>query len=241
MTSSEAGREVDDITDIRQRFHRYDIRNGAVNIPSDSLYPHLKRASVLVPIFLKNQQWRILLTVRSHKLRTHTGSVALPGGLRDDSDVDEVDTAIREAEEEIGLLRRDVTVLAVLFPNIVRPGYIVFPVVAVIPSWFQARPNPDEVATVFDLPLDTFLHDFRVQNWSMFSIDISIVHFPRFVDSVKMDIWGFTARLCMWTANIVYNTGGTIGGLSDRRACAGDDVYSQHRFLFYYLCQHSRM
>ena len=238
MTPSDTGRAVDDIADIRHRFHRYDIRNDPTNQLSDSIYPNLKRASVLVPIFLRNQQWRILLTIRSQNLKSHTGMVALPGGVRDNSDSDEVDTALREAEEEIGLSRHDVTVLAVFFPNIVRPGYIVFPVVAVIPNSFQPRANPDEVASVFDLPLDTFLRDFNIQSWTMFGVDLKLFHFPRTVNNVELDIWGFTASICMDTANIVYNIGTVIDRL--RPWNEDNDDCRQARFLFHFLCQRMR-
>src|SRR6266699_5423503 len=71
-------------------------------------------AAVLVPLYLDGGEWHVLFTLRSHLVETHKGQVSFPGGRVDPADGSRVDTALREAEEEIGLRREDVTVLGQL-------------------------------------------------------------------------------------------------------------------------------
>uniref|UniRef100_H3BWA0 Nudix (nucleoside diphosphate linked moiety X)-type motif 7 n=1 Tax=Tetraodon nigroviridis TaxID=99883 RepID=H3BWA0_TETNG len=104
----------------------------------------LPKASVLVPLFVKNGQLYTLMTLRSEKLRTSGGEVCFPGGKRDPSDKDDVHTALREAEEEIGLPVGQVEVVCSLFPIINKSGLLVTTVVGFIEESFSPRPNPAE-------------------------------------------------------------------------------------------------
>ena len=221
---------------LRRRFQKLDVRETTGDKYCRMLYPNLHRASVLIPIFSKNGRWHVLLTIRSQMLNVHTGHVAFPGGLRDQSDSDEVDTALREAEEEIGLSRHDVTVLAVFLPTFVLPHFIVFPVVGVIPEAFVPKPNPGEISTVFDLPLDQFLRKADKQMWVAFGMEFPTPLFHSVVDNVKIHIWGFTALNCLCTAYGVYDVAkehlqdkGTFGIYGD--------VLAQLRFAFHHFCQ----
>lgn len=117
----------------------------------------LVKASVLVPLRQHKGIVEVLLTVRSPHLSTHAGQVALPGGKQEPADADSVDTALREAFEEVGLLRDDCVVLCTLPPLYVRTGLQVTPVVGVIAASFVAVPSEDEVAEVFYVPLSVFL------------------------------------------------------------------------------------
>ncbi|CAI5466752.1 unnamed protein product, partial [Closterium sp. Yama58-4] len=85
--------------------------------------------------------------------------VALPGGKRDEGDADDSDTALREAEEEIGLHRSHVRVVTHLEPFLSKHLLTVTPVVALLPRGFTfvPRPNADEVQAVFSVPLSLFL------------------------------------------------------------------------------------
>ncbi|XP_060891066.1 peroxisomal coenzyme A diphosphatase NUDT7 [Labrus mixtus] len=121
-----------------------------------SYLPVLPKASVLIPLFVKDGQLHTLLTLRSKELRTSAGEVCFPGGKRDPSDTDDVDTALREAEEEIGLRPDDVEVVCTLFPIINKTGLLVTPVVGFIEESFHPSPNPAEVNAVFTVPLDFF-------------------------------------------------------------------------------------
>ncbi|XP_041376076.1 peroxisomal coenzyme A diphosphatase NUDT7-like isoform X1 [Gigantopelta aegis] len=231
---------VEDVDSIREKFQQYDIRgNIRVDYPH-TLYPHLKRSSVLVPIFFKTGQWRVLLTIRSRKLKNHTGSVAFPGGVSDQSDADEVSTALREAEEEVGLLRQDVKVVAVLHPCFVAPGNVVFPVVGVINRDFVPKLNSDEVEAVFDLPLEQFLHGSnKSHTWNPFGHEIHVYVFPCVVGDKHVDVWGFTAVVCVSVAYVLFNVKKRARILTQSNE-ADDDIFGDFVFTFHHLCQNMK-
>ncbi|XP_071393688.1 peroxisomal coenzyme A diphosphatase NUDT7 isoform X2 [Centroberyx affinis] len=85
-----------------------------------SYLPVLPKASVLIPLFVRRGELCVLMTLRSKELRTSAGEVCFPGGKRDPSDAGDVDTALREAQEEIGLPADQVEVVCRLFPIIKR-------------------------------------------------------------------------------------------------------------------------
>ena len=114
-------------------------------------------AAVLVPLVMR-KELSLLLTQRTAHLSTHSGQIAFPGGRTDDSDLDAVDTALREAEEEIGLPRDHVEVLGRLPIYVTGTAYIITPVVALVRPGFELRPNPEEVADVFEVPLDYLMN-----------------------------------------------------------------------------------
>ncbi len=109
-------------------------------------------AAVLLPLVMRNEL-TLLLTERSTNLSTHSGQIAFPGGRTDATDQDAVDTALREAEEEIALPRDHVEVLGTLPIYVTGSAFIITPVVALVKPGFQLRPNPGEVADVFEVPL----------------------------------------------------------------------------------------
>ncbi|RYX95192.1 MAG: CoA pyrophosphatase [Comamonadaceae bacterium] len=109
-------------------------------------------AAVLMPLVMRDELM-LLLTQRSTHLSTHSGQVALPGGRTDDSDRDAVDTALREAEEEIGLPRDHAEVLGTLPTYVTGTAFIITPVVALVRPGFALKPNPGEVDDVFEVPL----------------------------------------------------------------------------------------
>ena len=114
-------------------------------------------ASVLVPLVMRDQLM-VLLTQRTAHLSSHSGQVAFPGGKSDPEDLDAVATALREAEEEIGLHARYVEVIGSLPIYTTGSAYIVTPVVALVHADAQITPNAHEVADVFEVPL-AFLMD----------------------------------------------------------------------------------
>ncbi|KAM4733600.1 peroxisomal coenzyme A diphosphatase NUDT7 isoform 2-T3 [Anableps anableps] len=124
-----------------------------------SYLPVLPKASVLIPLFVRGGQLHTVLTLRSKELRTGAGEVCFPGGKRDASDLDDVDTALREAQEEIGLPPDHVEVVCTLFPVISKRGLLVSPVVGFIEETFNPTPNPSEVSSVFAVPLDFFIRE----------------------------------------------------------------------------------
>ncbi len=130
-------------------------RPGMVDNPwTASGVRHLRHAAVLVP-FLRydDNTWHLLYTRRTDTVQDHKGQVSFPGGSTEKSDPDIIATALREAEEEIGLHPTDVVVLGKMSPIVTPSHYVITPVVAVIPAEYTFRPSPQEVDRIFTLPL----------------------------------------------------------------------------------------
>lgn len=115
--------------------------------------PTLRDAAVLIA-FTDRPEPGVILTQRPQWLRSHAGQVAFPGGKIDPGDRDAIDAALREAEEEIGLHRRDVTIAGTTDAYRSGSGYHITPVLGVIPPDLTLDPNPDEVEEWFEVPLD---------------------------------------------------------------------------------------
>jgi 8-oxo-dGTP pyrophosphatase MutT (NUDIX family) len=109
-------------------------------------------ASVLVPL-VQRDVVTVLLTLRTDHLTDHPGQISFPGGRAEPEDADAVATALREAEEEIGLHARHIEVLGSLPTYTTGTGFVVTPVVALIEPPFTVQADPFEVAEVFEVPL----------------------------------------------------------------------------------------
>ncbi|KQV78755.1 CoA pyrophosphatase [Rhizobacter sp. Root1221] len=120
-------------------------------------------ASVLVPL-VQRDELTVLLTQRTAHLTDHPGQISFPGGRAEPEDVNEVATALREAQEEIGLAPQYVDVLGQLPTYTTGTGFIVTPVVALVRPGFSIQADPFEVAEVFEVPL-AFLMDPANHRW----------------------------------------------------------------------------
>lgn len=114
--------------------------------------PAGRHAAVLVPLVAR-QQPGLLLTRRSARLRKHAGQVAFPGGMQDADDASLIATALREAEEEVGISAQQVRVIGSLPAVTSSTGFQVTPVVGIIPPDLPLRLNPAEVESAFEMPL----------------------------------------------------------------------------------------
>ena len=117
-------------------------------------------AAVLIPVIAHPGELTILFTQRTTHLKSHAGQVSFPGGRAEPGDASAEFTALREAEEEIGLPAARVEILARLPDYRTRTGYRVTPVVGLIEPPLELVPDPREVAEVFEVPL-AFLLDPR--------------------------------------------------------------------------------
>jgi 8-oxo-dGTP pyrophosphatase MutT (NUDIX family) len=115
------------------------------------------RAAVLLGLVMREEP-TVLLTRRTAHMSTHSGQVAFPGGKVDPQDADVRHTALREAQEEVGLDPALVQVLGELPVYTTGSAFVITPVVGLVDPLYTAVPNPDEVAQVFEVPLSFLMN-----------------------------------------------------------------------------------
>lgn len=164
-------------------------------------------AAVLVPIVMREQDGpTVLLTQRTAHMSTHSGQIAFPGGKVDAEDADVQVTALREAQEEVGLHPRHVQVIGQLPLYITGSSFWVTPVIALVTPDFELQPNPDEVDDVFEVPLAFLMNPahhrhHRVQwqgaerQWFSMPYEESQVTAQGETALVERYIWGATAAM----------------------------------------------
>ncbi len=162
----------------------------------------LRPASVLIPLITRNSGVQVILTRRSGNLLHHPGQVAFPGGKVDAGDASAKDAALREAEEEIGLPRRNVEIIGAIAHHETISNFSVVPFLGRVIKDFTPIPEPGEVAEVFEVPLWFLLNPENYQTQSRDWMGqkgsyLAIPYGPHF-------IWGATARM--------------LKGLADRMA-----------------------
>ena len=151
------------------------------------------KAAVLVALYVDGGDLHAVFTRRRHDLRSHAGEISFPGGRRDEEDDDLVTTALREAEEEIGLPRDAVEVLGALDPvPTVATNYGVYPIVGLIAPGTEWRLSPREVDEVLELRL----RDLRAACTRRRLLHRGIPFRSDVYDlSEDAVIWGATARI----------------------------------------------
>ncbi len=122
-------------------------------------------AAVLVPLVPREDGLHVLLTQRTAHLKDHPSQISFPGGRVEGGDQDRVGTALREAEEEIGIAREHVTILGALPDYDMPSGFRISPVVGWIEPPFTLKLDPVEVESAFEVPLSYLLdasnHQYR--------------------------------------------------------------------------------
>lgn len=155
-----------------------------------------QHASVLVPIIMREHP-TVLLTERTTHLSNHSGQIAFPGGKADEGDVDAAATALREAQEEVGLDPALVQVLGVMPHYVTGSAFIITPVVALVQPEFTLTPNAYEVADVFEVPLEFLMnpahHQRHVFEWE--GVRREWFSMPYQDDTAQRFIWGATAGM----------------------------------------------
>jgi 8-oxo-dGTP pyrophosphatase MutT (NUDIX family) len=152
-------------------------------------------AAILVPLIWRDSDWQILMTKRAAHLSHHAGQISFPGGALDASDEGLIDTALREAHEEISLAPPSVRVMGSLLPVRSPAGFIVQPIVGMIGGdiFNELRPDPAEVDSIFTLPL---AHIGQPDNFSLVPRQTEGRDNSYWVVShAEHYIWGLSARV----------------------------------------------
>jgi 8-oxo-dGTP pyrophosphatase MutT (NUDIX family) len=154
----------------------------------------LTRSAVLIPLFTKEGEYHILFTKRTDKVKHHKGQISFPGGRLERKDPNLLATAMREAQEEMGISPDDVKVLGELDDCCTfSSDFCVSPFVALIPYPYKFRVNPHEIDEVIEVPLLELLDESKVRQEMRVKDGLP---FPVYFFQYKnYTIWGATARI----------------------------------------------
>jgi len=151
----------------------------------------VRKAAVLVPFCVVDDDISVLFTKRSDKVGTHKGQVSFPGGMQDDDDDDDIDTALRELEEEILIPRQEVQVLGPHHHARAITGVHVRPIVGHLGVVQPDRVdyNPDEIDSVFTIAVRDLLHPDKryMQTFDRGTLPV--------FDAGPFPVWGLTAYM----------------------------------------------
>lgn len=150
-------------------------------------------AATFAPLFMKDGRLHLLLTVRTQSVKHHKGQISFPGGRLEDSDDSLLHCALREMEEEIGVLQSSPVLFGQLDEAAVISGYRITPFVGSIPYPFDFVLCPDEVERVLLIPVEEFLnpdiHEMTVKEYMNQDYAIHFYHVQ------GETVWGATGRI----------------------------------------------
>jgi len=161
-----------------------------------------REAAVLIPLAIRASGLTVLLTQRADNLSNHAGQISFPGGSREPADASPVETALREAQEEVQLDPARVEVLGALPDYLTGTGFRVTPVVGLVHEPFSLVADSVEVASIFEVPLGFLMnpahHEVRVLRWEGGERRFFAMPYAPGGDggvSVHHFIWGATAGM----------------------------------------------
>jgi 8-oxo-dGTP pyrophosphatase MutT (NUDIX family) len=192
--SMDYSKSTEVILTLRQRLEPIEHAN-TLRDTLEGHRPGARKASVLIGLFDQDNETHLTFIRRASTLRAHSGEIAFPGGATDLSDVSPIVTALREAQEEIGLDPSRVEVLGVMRPVFtVVSNFLITPVVAYLPEGLGTlQLQTSEVAEIILLPLrglaDPAIH--HTEEW----VRDAMPHTVYFYDYGSYRIWGATARM----------------------------------------------
>ena len=182
------------VTGLRGRLEPVENADSLVDEVEGEL-PDARKSVVLVPLFEYQDETFVIFIRRSTSLRSHSGEIAFPGGKTEPQDSSPIITALREAEEELGLAPERIDVLGVLKPVFtVVSNYLITPVVGYLPEGpGQLTIQQSEVAEVLLLPLSELQNPaiFHTEQWNNAQTSRTVY----FYDYGPYRIWGATGRI----------------------------------------------
>ncbi|HEY9151243.1 MAG TPA: CoA pyrophosphatase [Anaerolineales bacterium] len=183
-----------------EEFIRTKLREAMEAAPSSDGYAEidltaetrLKCAAVLIPLLQQDDEWHLLFTRRTDKVESHKGQVSFPGGGCDEGEATPEETALREANEEVGIDPQKVRVLGRIANMITITSFRVTPVVGMIEWPTVLRLGKDEVERVFTIPLSWLADRSNRWEFSMPGRNRSLIVYHPYDGEL---LWGATARM----------------------------------------------
>ncbi len=163
----------------------------------------MKTASVLIAIVLREEEPTVVFTRRTQHLSSHAGQIAFPGGRADPVDATQHLTALREAEEEIGIDPSQVHIIGAMDTYQTGSGYRVSPIIGLIKPPVTFKANPDEVSEIFEVPLSFLMeagHYQKIQrDWK------GVARHTYAIPYHDHYIWGVTAGILRTLYETLYS------------------------------------
>jgi 8-oxo-dGTP pyrophosphatase MutT (NUDIX family) len=159
-------------------------------------------SAVLLPVYLKREEYHILFTKRTGQLNHHGGEISFPGGVCSCDDAGSMQTALRETFEEVGILPGDVEVLGVLDDFFSIHNYLVTPYVGHFAQNYHLAVNSQEIERIIEVPLRHLLSPeiYRTEDWSHKGRTYEVDFFTYGAD----EIWGLTAAILKQFLDLVF-------------------------------------
>ncbi|HEX2728194.1 MAG TPA: CoA pyrophosphatase, partial [Rubrobacteraceae bacterium] len=195
--SEAVSRPLPNWREVYESFSPVDVVTGerlSRSLPPDD---NARRAAVLVPVLMEPDGARLVYTVRKDHLNDHAGQISFPGGSLDARDESLLDTALREAEEEIDLSRDLVEVIGALEDMYIPPSnFRVSPYVGLLPPEAEMVLAPDEVEEIFTVSIRALIAPkaFRKVLWQRDGRDYEVPVFAVEAPEPR-EIWGATAGM----------------------------------------------
>lgn len=182
----------------------------------------MQKAAVLIALTSGGLGAEVVLTQRSPHLNSHAGEVSFPGGKWEPGDTNLTATALRESHEEVGLPPEKVQVMGCMKTHYTRRKISVLPVVGVINPNQPLVANPDELTSIFRVPLAFFLADQRTRTDVFVAADKQ--HWAPVWHYDGYEIWGFTARVLANFMNIAFDAQLSRDNTAPERLWSGSAV-----------------
>ena len=151
-----------------------------------------RHAAVLIPLLRQDGEWHLLYTRRTEKVESHKGQVSFPGGACDEGETSPEQTALREAQEEIGLEPGGVRILGRLRSMLTITSFNITPVVGVIPWPTVFSPEQAEVARIFTMPLAWLAERSNRWEFNLPGRGYNVIVYHPYDGEI---LWGATARM----------------------------------------------
>ncbi len=163
----------------------------------------LRQAAVLIPLACERGDLSLLFTRRTDLVHSHKGQIAFPGGAIEPQDQTPAEAALRETYEEIGIPPTEVCLLGQLghFPTVT--GFVITPVVGLVPWPYDLHLSPEEVSRVFTIPLAWLSAPENRDEKEMTLPDGRVERVIFFHEYDGEKVWGATARITLWFLNSI--------------------------------------